>query len=366
MNTSEEIPSSFHIPIQKLEILEKAPIPQTEKVKFSIFYHKIEAYLHHHYHQKIKTIDSEYQRYHQTHDHFRSDETNILGLFHDIVTSANYSEVKNEDLKKAFKEKTGIAIDIKIDLQEYDFYRIYYQQKLKKRESITKLFFLKKEIDFALYDKVVIIAKHISDNQIYLKLFENIPSPDLEMIFPAPKIIMKFRDKVKIFFLSVLGLSIVIWRAIQVQDDLFSGRFFFFTFFGLFSYIFKIINSYKTTVVKYVKSFTTSLYFKLACSGENVYRNIISSAEEEDLKEVFLGFVFLTNFPSNSIDELDKRIEDWALHHFNVNVDFDIIGSFNKLENWGLICKKNNNITALDVNQAIDIIDEKLKLLLGI
>ena len=78
-----------------------------------------------------------------------------------------------------------------------------------KEEKVDSLFgLIKKKIEFANFDRVVIYVRFAEDlpadkyaygpGDTMLKLFQNVPRADIEMLFPNTKVEFKLLDKLKL------------------------------------------------------------------------------------------------------------------------------------------------------------------------
>ena len=87
--------------------------------------------------------------------------------------------------------------------------------------------------------------------------------------------------------------------------------------------------------------------------------NLITNAEEEEVKEAVLAYYFLlTNDVSLSEENLDRMIELWFEKNRNCSLDFDIEDAIHKLQRLGLAHKESDLWTVIPLNEATRKLDE--------
>ena len=152
---------------------------------------------------------------------------------------------------------------------------------------------------------------------MYLKLFKNVPSVDLEMLFPDIKIKILPIDQAKVVVPLVIGSITTIYKTIAyIHSDgnpshLWVNIGFWILIVSLFLIAFQGFMDYKKTIEKYLKNLTTSLYFQNLDNNSGVFKYLLDDAEEEECKEIILAYYFLLNEKDQNHDEksLDVRIE---------------------------------------------------------
>ena len=162
-----------------------------------------------------------------------------------------------------------------------------------------------------------------------VKLFQNVPKADLEMLFPNSEVRMRPIDKViigssalvggAVVLITKLGASILLLFALIAFWGGFSDKAVemtqqhFITFaigMGVFgSFIFKEWSKFKNRKIKFMKALSDNLYFKNLDNNAGVFHTLIDAAEEEDIKEALLAYTFLLKSKSGlSAQMLDEQI----------------------------------------------------------
>jgi hypothetical protein len=185
-----------------------------------------------------------------------------------------------------------------------------------------------------------------------LKLFQNVPDADVEMLFPNTRVGMRRIDKLMIgipalisgglTFSTKLGTTLVLlgsvfgfWLGLY-SEPVELGRAEVLVLLAgivaLITYLWKQFSSFRKRKLKYTEALTRNLYFKLLDNNAGVLFRILDDAEESECKESLLAYSFLLQAaePVTAI-ELDKRIETWLASEWECRLDFDIEDALEKL-----------------------------------
>src|SRR4029453_9082467 len=162
-----------------------------------------------------------------------------------------------------------------------------------------------------------------------IKLFQDVPRADLEMLFPNAQVRMRRIDKLLIGVPAVVSGVIVIvtkliaslvpvllllafWfgaRREPVQLD--QGQLFALgaglVAFG--GFLVRQFTKFKNRKIQFMKSLSESLYFRNLDNDAGVFHHLLDVAEEEEVKEAVLAYHFLrTAGQPLTAPELDRRI----------------------------------------------------------
>jgi hypothetical protein len=213
-----------------------------------------------------------------------------------------------------------------------------------------------------------------------LKLFQNVPKGDLEMLFPNTTIRMRTQDKLLIGIPAVVSGGIVLttkvgasllllgslmgfWFGLSEQPvelnkttilALLAG------FGALAGYIWKQISSFKNRKMRFMQTLTQNLYFKNLDNNAGVFHRLISDAEDEECKEALLAYYFLhiCDQPLTA-SELDRQIEHWFEQQWQCEIDFEIEDALHKLRRFELVEEKDGRYRAVALQTAINILDKR-------
>lgn len=315
------------------------------------------------------------------HENQSDTETAFLKKFKDLIKTGNYLPITDDDLKSAFGKNSPAGIDVSVNLDEYEYFHLFYRGHSTDLFEKKNLFQQKKKVEFEVYSRVVIVfrlksksGKMKSDlrtryqsDKVYIKLFKNVPAVDLEMIFPEAEIKIKPLDRAKVIIPLVAGIGTTVYKIIDYfinQGSSFKilNQIGFWTLVGsLFGLALRGFLSYKNTIERYLKNLTVSLYFQNLDNNSGVYKYLMDDAEEEDTKELLLIYTFLLLNPDLSGDkaELDRMIEDYIAREYQCHIDFDMDDALDKLLKKGLAVMKDGEIKLIGLEEAIAVFDRQ-------
>jgi hypothetical protein len=310
-----------------------------------------------------------------------------------VLERGNYVRVDQETIDEAFRHSDLIGLKLAIDFNDFKEYGIYVRGHHKTRETVTRLLFFKKEIEFEYYDRVMIFlhyndANHFIEKKIplnklpfdpdciVLKIFKRVPKNDLETIFPNAIPKMSTRDKLLFWVPGIVGgISLlstkVVPALIKMYEAYKSGETLdllnskaglnqgLIALGILAGYLFRQYSSFVNKKIRFSKMLSDSLYFKNLGNNSGAFYSLLNSSEEEELKETILAYSFLNRSKHPlTVEELDRQIESWFKTKLNTDLDFDVEDALFKLKNTGLGIETNGKWSVIPLDKALIRIDE--------
>jgi hypothetical protein len=265
-----------------------------------------------------------------------------------------------------------------------------------KTETLRYFFGLrKKDITFTHYDRVAVFITFKDEDYFnnikqkpvtftpgstIIKLFQNVPKADLEMLFPNSEVRMRPLDKLIIGASAAVGGTVVLVTKLGASLVLMASFLAFYfglkdesveltkqsliTFgigMGVFgSFVFKEWTKFKNRKIRFMKALSDNLYFKNLDNNAGVFHTLIDAAEEEDCKEALLAYTFLLQHGNEGLtaDALDTQIEQWFKHTHSCELDFDIPDAMEKLIAMKLVTQQHERYVALPLNEAVKELDD--------
>jgi hypothetical protein len=193
-----------------------------------------------------------------------------------------------------------------------------------------------------------------------LKLFQNVPAADIEMLFPNTRVGMRLMDKLLIGVpalvsggvvmttkvgttLILLGSLIGFWIGLKsepVHLDKATSLALLAGLGTLGGYLWKQFSKFRNRKLRYTQALTENLYFKLLDNNAGVIYRILDEAEESEIKESLLAYYFLLMHPGQvSPDTIDRAIENWFREQWQCRLNFEITDALEKLQRLGLARK---------------------------
>lgn len=292
-----------------------------------------------------------------------------------VLDRANYEKVSREQLQRAFTQASLFELKLYVDLEDFEEALLYTRGATPREEEVPVLFGLsRKKVSFTNYDRVVMYIRFRDDvdtqstlggcqpGSTMLKLFQNVPGADVEMLFPNTRVGMRLIDKLLIGVPAVvsgglvmttkLGATLVLlgsllgfWLGMSsepVQLDkaavlvLLAGL-------GAFGgYLWKQYSSFRNRKLRFTQALTQNLYFKLLDNNAGVIFRVLDEAEESECKESLLALYFLMAAGQPlTAEALDSAIEDWFAQRWQCQLDFEVADALAKLETLQLAAEKD-------------------------
>lgn len=206
-----------------------------------------------------------------------------------------------------------------------------------------------------------------------IKLFQNVPKADLEMLFPNSEVRMKTIDKLIIGIpaavsgavvvvsklgasLALVGSLVAFWLGLRETSVDINQKHLVALGLGLVAlggFLFKQISKFKNRKIRFMKALAENLYFKNLDNNAGVFHHLIDAAEEEEFKEALLAYLFLAqNKNGLTRGQLDDTVESWLKKEWNCAIDFEVDDALAKLERWQLVRRQDDRLYALTLAEA--------------
>jgi hypothetical protein len=378
------IPCSRHVLVNKC--CSQPGLSEEQVRQFRSFSEILSAYQHYISQQKLEQMKQAYAYLSPNQemplfpklsdDELKLQADILAETFGSTLRDANFHELKQVDIEKAFKTFSLVPVNTDVDLNDYQRIKIFYRGSSTKEVSI-KRFFREKKISFENYDRVAVLL-HImpkeyfdkkkarddlnySPGKVYLYLYKNIPHYDLELLFPNVKISMSWKDKM---MLGVPALGAAIPMAIKVLPSLglLIGAVALLVFgwdlgekfnvesgdkkaiypllvavlstsMALGGFAVRQYVKYKSKRLEFLKKVTDVLFFKSLDVSQGTLNAIVDSSEEEQTKEAILVYILLVNAEQPlGAKEIEDKTNDWIKKEFSVDSALDVQRALKQLQ----------------------------------
>jgi hypothetical protein len=397
---------------------------------FEVFCNLLVSRIHFQYHEQLERLKNSYALFDPNKDtrtlkditdsERKAVQKDFASEFSTLLDSANFEKVTDSDLEDALHEESLFKVRLAVSFDDFQEVVFYRRGESVKTETLRTFFGLrKKSISFTNYDRVAVyitfkdkdyfeqrkgtkkqLPVTFTPGATIIKLFQNVPKADLEMLFPNSEVKMRPLDKLIIGASATVGGIVVLVTKLGASILLLSSFLAFWlglkdesveltkqsliTFgigMGVFgSFVFKEWTKFKNRKIRFMKALSDNLYFKNLDNNAGVFHTLVDAAEEEDCKEALLAYTFLLKHEGAgmSADELDKEIEAWFKHTHHCTLDFDVSDAIDKLVTMKLVemkpketglvetgrvdtkleDKNNERFTAKPLKSAINELDE--------
>jgi hypothetical protein len=391
-----------YIPYRKDDIIEMClsgnELDETQAELFRKFSRLLHSVFHYEYHTLQEQLKDAYAPVNPDAD-TRTVELNrqdtaprFIDLLETLLDKANYEKVSDADLQQALLEESMFKIRLQVDFSDFEEVLLFCRGQSVRNEKLVSWFGLRKRnIRFTNYDRVAVYLKFREDfdpavgqlptnraGATLLKLFQNVPKADLEMLFPNTRVRMRTLDKFMIGVPAVVSGGIVIttklgttlvligsligyWIGLH-QDPVELNRATVIALLAglgaLGAYLWKQVSNFRNRKLRFMQSLTRNLYFKNLDNNAGVFLRLINDAEEEECKEAVLAYYFLlVSNKALTKNELDNVIENWFAQSWQTRLDFEIDDALEKLVRLELVEVSDGQYRAVQTQEAVKKLD---------
>lgn len=377
-----------------------------EHHRFRAFVALLNAVFHHELHSCLEALKDAYApfdpdpdtrvvRTYGVEDREAARQRLIEGLG-ELLDDGNFEPITEEDLQTAFNDESLVKLQLEVDRSDFEDVLFFRRGVTTRQEELKSWFGLRRRtVTFTNYEKVLVLITFkdadafdkdpdelpFEPGSTILKLFQDVPRADLEMLFPNAEPRMRPIDKL------VIGLPAVVGGIVVVSTKLVAtlGLLFLLVAFwlgfrdepaaldqttlvtlgaGLGSvggYMARQFTKFKNRKIEFMKALADNLYFRNLDNDMGVLHHLIDNAEEEEVKEALLAWYFLriADGPLTS-EELDDAIERWLEGRWDVRMDFEVGDGVGKLQALRLLePAEDGRLTAVPMEEAMRRLDER-------
>ena len=323
----------------------------------------------------------------------------LIATFENVMAQANFAEIPAADVQALGGEHPLLDVKTRTPMQAYETVRIFFRGKTS--QTIERRGGLGRRGVAAIadvFEDVVVIIRFKRDDSIeqkprlawraagkaaadpgavIIKHFRNIARPELPMLLPDVRIVMKQKDMlllggpalvggVPIFLNIVPALSVLLvvvgaylgFKGVTSQDQLTKAVAALSVIIGAGAFIVRQYANYSFRKLRYQKELSDNIYCKNVNNDSGVFETLISAAEDQETKEALLAFHFLLqDGPFVSAAALDARIEEWLTATFGIEIDFEVQDALEKLAHLGLLTHEGGKIGTVPLTEALVRLD---------
>jgi hypothetical protein len=379
------------------------PLPEADQTAFRRFADAVGEHVHHDYLRRLKRLKADYDPFDPDCDLLAlapdpadapKKLDDLFDQFAALLRQANYRRLSREELEEIMRGASQWGVDMRVEWAAFEKLDVYVRGLTTGTRTVRKWYrlFRKHEVQVPVFARVVIMLKQRphkvlgkgADTQnVFLKLFKDIPRMDVEMLLPGTRIRMALLDKLRLSGTGLGSLGYVLFKLgsllsplLKVGAMLTTGAFFgeMFGEQGLVmllavyaplaligGYAYKTYASYATTRQTYQLQLSKSLYYQNLDNNAGVLYRLLDSAEEQVTRELLLAYFFLWRHAGDggwTADELDRHIERDLAERLHVRIDFEVGEAVAKLERAGVIERAGDRLRAVPIAEATTRVDE--------
>jgi hypothetical protein len=306
----------------------------------------------------------------------------IHHLFREIkglLEKANYKELSRLEAMQIMQGASLWGLDLDVDWSVFEHIEIYYRGDSIGTRTIRRWWKLwkKEEKQVPEFNRLVVVlrqkphkrlGKGADTSSVFMKIFKDIPKPDLEMILPGTRIRLTKLDRGLILYPVLSGLALFLYKvlsdwigfrdifSITVSVSLSWSLAILFAGYGYKSYV-----SYSSKKTAYTLRLTRSLYYQVIDSNAGVFFRLLDEAEEQEVCEALLAYYYLWKHAEGRAltpEALDDAVEEDIERRLGVKLDFEISDALGKLEALKLVSREDDAFRAIAIERALSAIQD--------
>jgi hypothetical protein len=398
------------IPVRKCDItdalIEHGQLTdEASKSQFRQVCRMLGAIFHYEYFERLEALRRDYYYFDPGHDpRARFDAASLersygqlIESFTAVLKGANFVEVSHEEVERSHREDVLVRVSLRAPIEEFREVRFFRRGHHQETFEIPRWFGLRRrKVEAMVYDDVVLMVAMKSEadlgakaskkrraqrksrpGSVLIKYFRDIASADLNALFPNVEVVMSGFDKLMLGVPALAGglpILINLWSTITVlflvvgfylgvsaaveESQLKTALAAVSGLVALGGFIMTQWVKYQRQSLKHQKVLADNVYYRNINNNAGIFDYIIGAAEEQECKEAFLAYYFLSTAASPPTEkELDLRIEQWLKDTFSVDIDFEVDDALAKLERLGLLKHDGERLTVRPPEEALARLD---------
>lgn len=344
----------------------------TDEPTFLRIVQLLQSIYHFEFHQKLEALKDAYAPLNPSRDTrivFPTDsEEKLLPKLDELLNDANYDKLGEAEIQQALEQTSLFNLQLQVDFSEFEEVALYTRGESERREQVPRFMGLfPRDVAFSSYDRVVLFihfSKQLPPNDFnkpdstILKLFQNVPKDDVEMLFPNTRLGMRMVDKLVLGVPAIVGGGIVLTTKMGASLILLGSLLGFYVGLsaepvrldqaallalvaalgGFGSFVWRQFTKFKTRKLGFMQRLMENLYFRNLDNNAGVFHRLVDDAEEEECKEAILAYYFLlTRKTIHSAALLDSAIESWFRSEWQADIDFEVEDALDKLRDLDLV-----------------------------
>jgi hypothetical protein len=375
------------IPFRRSSVVEMCAdeVPEGERESFQAFAELLESLVHQEFRTRLEVLKDTYHPFNPDTDTRTITELSpadrqaagerLVDELTALAEDANFERISAEDLGRAFDEESLMKVRLEADFDDFEQVVFYRRGVRTREEEVKHLLVRRRTIEFTNYGKVLVYVKFkdadhfesrgkdvdalsFTPGSTIIKLFQDVPRADLEMLFPNARVRMRLFDKLLIGVPAVVsGVVVVVtklvatlipvllllgfWLGVRREPvELDQGQLVALgaALAAVGGFLVRQYTKFKNRKIQFMKALSESLYFRNLDNDAGVFHHLLDAAEEEEVKEAVLAYHFLRSAEHPLTPaELDRRIEDWFVQRWDATFDFEVDDGVAKLRRLRLI-----------------------------
>jgi hypothetical protein len=290
-----------------------------------------------------------------------------------LLERAHFRHLCREEIEPVLSSASDWGIRMDVDFSAFEHIAIFARGDTLQQRTRRRLlnFYRLEEAEVPIWRRLVLIlklrphkrlGKGVDTENVYLKVFKDIPKLDVMMLLPGARVRITYLDRGRIGFPLLTGAVLAVWNLLQdlyqtLEYLLLSPNAMWAVAAGGLGYGYKSYYGYQQTKQRYHLSLTQSLYFQNLDSNAGVLTRLLDEAEEQECRAVFLAYYCLLCYAGAdgwTRDQLDIAMELYLDRYADVDVDCKGGDALAKLKKLRLIEGCGERYRALPLPRALE------------
>ena len=389
----QTIASEPFIPLACCELVDflcaDRALPEDEREPFRRLCEQIAAVYHLQYHRRLAELKQAYLPFDPD-----SDTTRLLRLSADkrqerlndllcdlawLLERAGFKHLSRSEIEPALEHASDWGIHMDVDFSAFEHVAIFARGDTVQTRNRRRWYRLYKpeEAQVPIYRRLVLILKlrphprlrgPIDTDNVYLKIFKDIPKLDVLMLLPGARVRLSRLDRGKIGLPLLSGLALAAWNVLQDMAALLerwasSPNTMWMLAAGGIGYGYKSFYGYQQTKQRYHLTLTQSLYFQNLDSNAGVLMRLLDEAEEQEARLAILAYWCLWRYAGAdgwTAADLDASIELYLDRYADLALWCRDNAAAEHLRRLRLVEERGGRLLAVPLARAVDEVRAEL------
>ena len=297
----------------------------------------------------------------------------LFARFAWLMERANFKRMDRHEIIAATKQASDWGLNMDVDFSLFERFDVYARGDTVGTRYRRRMFnwWRLESIQLPVYKRIVLIVKlkpskrlpgGVDTDDVFLKIFKEIPKIDLEMLLPGARVRMPGSARLKLGSSLFSGLA---WIGYTIFNQIIEAAamglsLVYGPLFALFGYGYRQYYGYQSTKNTFSLRLTQSLYYQNLGNNQGVLFHLLDEAEEQESREAMLAYYYLWRFAGEQgwkLPDLDDYVEMDLERLAHIKVDFEIDDAMAKLERLNLVTKHGDRYAAVPIDKALEHLD---------
>lgn len=318
-----------------------------------------------------------------------------------LLTQANFRVVPNETITDILSRQSPYALQIEVDLSEYDVLQVYSRDEAVERRSVRRperAYLVKAHFEVRIFRRLFVMLKLKSDedkalelaeaeaisyrsalrrvrrrrrglpegtntDEIHVKVFKDMPEHDLQILFPLRRVQFRPFDKLKFMATAgggtVVGIFSTTGKLLAATNPV-TAVVALVAFIGLVG---RQVATFFNQRNQYMMELAQKLFFHNLANNRAAITLLLDRAEEEDVKEDLITMYFCagTTFEAREVAARKRAIDALIAARYGVAVDFEIEDALSRLVADGAVARDGDTYRVMSFADAAQRYAELLR-----